>query len=116
MVTYNYGDAVEWDRASYYGSHWASEPAIVNAVGKVRVQILCLDGELRWVRQENIKPLEGKAVPDDLRREMWNGFCPDFSPVEDYTGSVATCVFCRHVKTDASGQAYCELDEGDDDE
>jgi len=44
-------------------------------------------------------------------------YCLDFE-VDDIGGADVrrTCDFCRHVKTDASGQAYCGLDEGDDDE
>ena len=49
-------DAVSWKRGQFYGTDFPDEIALVNQdPGKDRVQILCLDGEVRWVDRGNIQ-------------------------------------------------------------
>ena len=53
---FRYTESVSWKRGQFYGTDWPDEVAlVVQDPGKDQVQILCLDGEVRWVKRENIQ-------------------------------------------------------------
>ena len=48
-------DTVMWRAGSYYGDDRPDEMALVIVDGgKDKVKILCLDGQERWVKKENV--------------------------------------------------------------
>jgi len=52
---YEYGDFVMWKSSSYYGDRRPDEMAFVlEDGGKDEVKLLCLDGQERWVKKENV--------------------------------------------------------------
>jgi len=52
---YERGDFVMWKSSSYYGDRRPDEMAFVlEDGGKDEVKLLCLDGQERWVKKENV--------------------------------------------------------------